>query len=172
MDNKDWIFRNENGRIIESLEFGQIEPGSFVSQLVVGEHAKLESVILNGFYLDPLGLNKYLGHRISERDIDEVIRWADLYTLAEDESPGLPGIELTQYSEADEEDVTLQFKSGYGDREITPLPYLGHTNKIFGYKERVNFTIRLNIPSSIRREVLICKTMNFGIGISTSRANG
>ena len=153
MSDLNFIMRAVTGRIVESIDLGTGTSGISISQTFSLESAHLDPVVFLGFYLKPTDPESYLGLQTPEEDYSLLLKWADLYTPAEGSSPGLPGIEISQYDWEAESIQTRQIRGGYGDSEANPLVFTGNERRVVNPDDRITFTIALNIPDQDKRQI-------------------
>ena len=172
MNDAKWIFKDSSGKVSDVIDLGTIDPGESGSVTISAEFSFIRKVIVLGFYLEPSLPNQYIGDSNPGRDVLEILRWADKYTVEGDLPPGLPGLELSQYSSSEEGTVTLQFKSGQGDSSGYPLPFLGTANQQLGQDQRVSISLTINIPSAEAKQIVSAGIFNFNLAIAYRELNG
>ena len=162
-----WIFRDNNNRVLTSLDLTPVAQNTTLTTDINLEYRGIRPVIILGFYITEISSAIYSGNKNGQIDKYELLRWADEYTIAGAESPGLPGLEISQKHWESSEWITTQVKSGTGDSRATPLSYIGHPGAILPLDQRAYLKLHITIPNAALKQITEASRFHFGFEISS-----
>lgn len=164
LEEQSFLMRVNRARL-KSIDFPQMGPGEILALPLELEYRGSDIVLLEGFYLAPLNQDLYLGSDTSERDLDTVLSWADLFTTDDSDVATYVGLWLSQLDAESNTFVSTQFKSGQGDSATTLIRYVGHEGGVVGPDKKINIWIHLRTPRADIRQIKSALVNNIDLRI-------